>query len=47
MSVTDLFGFECHQKNTLETLFVNTLNEQMTYHYGQRSFQWEMVSFKN
>lgn len=42
VSLTDMFGFESYQKNTLETLFVNTFNEQMTYHYGQRSFAWEM-----
>ncbi|KAK3908653.1 Neither inactivation nor afterpotential protein C [Frankliniella fusca] len=42
VSLTDMFGFENHQRNTLETLLINTLNEQMTYHYGQRTFAWEM-----
>ncbi|CAG2068781.1 unnamed protein product, partial [Timema podura] len=39
----DLFGFECFKKNHLEQLIVNTLNEQLQYHYAQRVFVWEMV----
>nr|CAD7585776.1 unnamed protein product [Timema genevievae] len=38
----DLFGFECFKKNHLEQLIVNTLNEQLQYHYAQRVFVWEM-----
>lgn len=44
ISMLDLFGFECFQKNGIEQLFVNALNEQLQYHYTQRLFAWEMVS---
>jgi myosin III len=44
ISILDLFGFECFQKNGIEQLFVNALNEQLQYHYTQRLFAWEMVS---
>lgn len=39
----DLFGFECQARNGFEQLIVNSLNEQMQYHFNQRSFVWEMV----
>lgn len=39
----DLFGFECNQRNHFEELIVNSLNEQMQYHFNQRCFVWEMV----
>ncbi|XP_071448821.1 neither inactivation nor afterpotential protein C isoform X2 [Hetaerina americana] len=42
VTVLDLFGFECFQRNSLEQLFVNALNEQLQYHYNQRVFVWEM-----
>ncbi|KAF4517215.1 hypothetical protein B566_EDAN005269 [Ephemera danica] len=40
--ILDLFGFECFQRNNLEQLIVNSLNEQLQYHYTQRLFAWEM-----
>lgn len=39
----DLFGFECNQRNYFDQLIVNSLNEQMQYHFNQRSFVWEMI----
>lgn len=39
----DLFGFECQARNQIEQLFVNSINEQLQYHYNQRVFVWEMV----
>ncbi|XP_054282333.1 neither inactivation nor afterpotential protein C isoform X3 [Macrosteles quadrilineatus] len=42
INLLDLFGFECYPKNSLEQLFVNTVNEQLQYHYNQRIFVWEM-----
>ncbi|XP_014478601.1 PREDICTED: neither inactivation nor afterpotential protein C isoform X2 [Dinoponera quadriceps] len=42
ISILDLFGFECFSVNRLEQLIVNTMNEQMQYHYNQRVFAWEM-----
>jgi hypothetical protein len=39
----DLFGFECFKNNGLEQLFINTLNEQLQFHYNQHIFAWEMV----
>lgn len=44
ISLLDMFGFECYQKNGMEQLFVNTLNEQLQYLFNQRIFVWEMVS---
>ncbi|RZF36430.1 hypothetical protein LSTR_LSTR010850 [Laodelphax striatellus] len=41
-TVLDLFGFECYQKNGLEQLFVNTMNEQLQYFFNQRVFVSEM-----
>ncbi|KAJ4441704.1 hypothetical protein ANN_11562 [Periplaneta americana] len=42
ITLMDLFGFECFKNNGMEQLFVNTLNEQLQYHYNQRVFTWEM-----
>lgn len=39
----DLFGFECHERNKFEQLMVNSLNEQMQFHFNQRFFVWEMI----
>lgn len=39
----DLFGFECIPRNQIEQLFVNSINEQLQYHYNQRVFNWEMM----
>lgn len=39
----DLFGFECQQRNRIEQLVINSLNEQMQYHFNQRCFVWEMI----
>lgn len=39
----DLFGFECNPRNHFEQLIVNSLNEQMQYHFNQRCFVWEMI----
>lgn len=39
----DLFGFECNQRNHFNQLIINSLNEQMQYHFNQRMFVWEMV----
>jgi myosin III len=39
----DLFGFECHKRNNIDQIFVNSLNEQMQYHFNQRCFVWEMI----
>lgn len=33
-----MFGFECFKRNGIEQLMVNTLNEQMQYHYNQITF---------
>jgi myosin III len=39
----DLFGFECYARNHIEQLFINSINEQLQYHYNQRMFVWEMM----
>lgn len=39
----DLFGFECNPRNHFEQLIVNSINEQMQYHFNQRVFVWEMI----
>lgn len=38
-----MFGFECFHRNRTEQLMINSLNEQIQYHYNQRMFVWEMV----
>lgn len=43
ISLTDLFGFECFHRNRIEQLLINSLNEQLQYHYNQRMFAWEML----
>ncbi|CAH0556906.1 unnamed protein product [Brassicogethes aeneus] len=42
----DYFGFECFKQNHLPQLFINCLNEQIQYHYLQRSFSWEVMDTK-
>ncbi|KAL1458693.1 hypothetical protein WDU94_008823 [Cyamophila willieti] len=42
VGILDMYGFECYQKNEMEQLFVNTLNEQLQYSYNQKVFVWEM-----
>lgn len=43
VSLTDLFGFEVLNRNRVEQLLINSLNEQLQYHYNQRMFAWEML----
>lgn len=43
ITLTDMFGFECFHKNRIEQLMINSLNEQIQYHYSQRMFVWEMM----
>lgn len=43
ITLIDMFGFECFPRNNFEQLIINSLNEQMQYHYNQRMFVWEMV----
>lgn len=43
ITLTDMFGFECFHKNRTEQLMINSLNEQIQYHYSQRMFVWEMM----
>lgn len=38
-----MFGFECYKRNNIDQIFVNSLNEQMQYHFNQRCFMWEMI----
>lgn len=38
-----MFGFECFHRNHTEQLLINSLNEQLQYHYNQRLFVWEML----
>ncbi|XP_055376536.1 neither inactivation nor afterpotential protein C [Condylostylus longicornis] len=40
--IYDMFGFECFHRNDLQQLIVNTMNEQMQYHYNQKTFALEM-----
>ncbi|XP_037957522.1 neither inactivation nor afterpotential protein C isoform X2 [Teleopsis dalmanni] len=42
----DMYGFECFHRNGLEQLMINTLNEQMQYHYNQRIFVNEMLEME-
>ncbi|XP_037708144.1 neither inactivation nor afterpotential protein C [Drosophila subpulchrella] len=44
--IHDMFGFECFSRNGLEQLMINTLNEQMQYHYNQRIFISEMLEME-
>ncbi|XP_055920524.1 neither inactivation nor afterpotential protein C isoform X1 [Eupeodes corollae] len=41
--IYDLYGFECFHRNGFEQLMINTINEQMQYHYNQRIFVSEML----
>lgn len=43
ITLTDMFGFECFHRNRTEQLMINSLNEQIQYHYNQRMFVWEMI----
>lgn len=43
ITLIDLFGFECFVRNHIDQLLVNSVNEQMQYHYNQRMFAWEML----
>lgn len=43
ITLTDMFGFECFHRNRTEQLMINSLNEQIQYHYNQRMFVWEML----
>ncbi|XP_067622468.1 neither inactivation nor afterpotential protein C isoform X2 [Eurosta solidaginis] len=44
--IHDMYGFECFHRNGLEQLMINTLNEQMQYHYNQRIFVNEMLEME-
>ncbi|ALC38813.1 ninaC [Drosophila busckii] len=44
--IHDMFGFECFHRNGMEQLIINTLNEQMQYHYNQRIFISEMLEME-
>lgn len=43
ITLTDSFGFECINRNRMDQLIVNSLNEQLQYHFNQRMFVWEMI----
>lgn len=43
ITLTDEFGFECIHRNRIDQLLVNSLNEQLQYHFNQRMFVWEML----
>lgn len=43
ISITDCFGFECINRNRMDQLIINSLNEQLQYHFNQRMFVWEMI----
>ncbi|XP_059220276.1 neither inactivation nor afterpotential protein C isoform X2 [Stomoxys calcitrans] len=44
--IHDMYGFECFSHNGLEQLMINTFNEQMQYHYNQRTFVNEMLEME-
>ncbi|KAM7350914.1 STKc_myosinIII_N_like and MYSc_Myo21 domain-containing protein ninaC isoform 1-T2 [Cochliomyia hominivorax] len=46
IAIHDMFGFECFNRNGLEQLVINTLNEQLQYHYNQRIFVNEMLEME-
>lgn len=46
ISLMDMFGFECLHRNRYEQLMINSLNEQLQYHYNQRMFAWEMLELE-
>lgn len=46
ISLNDMFGFECLPRNRIEQLMVNSLNEQLQYHYNQRMFAWELIELE-
>uniref|UniRef100_A0A0A9Z196 Neither inactivation nor afterpotential protein C n=1 Tax=Lygus hesperus TaxID=30085 RepID=A0A0A9Z196_LYGHE len=43
INIMDIFGFECYPDNSLEQLFVNSMNEQIQYFYNQKIFISEML----
>lgn len=46
VSLNDMFGFECLPRNHIEQLMINSLNEQLQYHYSQRMFAWELIELE-
>lgn len=46
ISLNDMFGFECLPRNRIDQLMINSLNEQLQYHYNQRMFAWEMIELE-
>lgn len=46
ISLNDMYGFECLLHNHIEQLMINSLNEQLQYHYNQRMFAWEMLELE-
>lgn len=46
ISLNDMFGFECLPRNRIEQLMINSLNEQLQYHYNQRMFAWELLELE-
>ena len=46
MGILDPPGFDTTaRRNSFEQLISNVTNEQLSYHYNQNMFSWEMVSF--
>ncbi|KAL1494679.1 hypothetical protein ABEB36_010244 [Hypothenemus hampei] len=41
ISLLDFYGFECFKQNHFPQFLTNALNEQIQYHYVQRTFAWE------
>lgn len=46
ISLNDTFGFECLPRNRIDQLMINSLNEQLQYHYNQRMFAWELLELE-
>lgn len=46
ISLNDMFGFECLPRNRIDQLMINSLNEQLQYHYNQRMFAWELLELE-
>ncbi|KAG5898728.1 hypothetical protein JTB14_020922 [Gonioctena quinquepunctata] len=47
IKILDFFGFECFKQNGFPQLIVNTLNEQLHYHFLQRIFAWEVQDLQS
>ncbi|CAH1176110.1 unnamed protein product [Phaedon cochleariae] len=45
--ILDYPGFECFKNNGFSQLLVNSLNEQLHYHFLQRVFAWELQDNQN